>query len=95
MCARVGVVPPGASQPGLFFQQHNVVDASLLQLDSHAKTRHACTQDHHLVLGNALTRARQVRVHEGDQPRDGFIGALEHTTVQLEDMPAPLCDLAA
>ena len=50
MRAGVGVVPPGAAQAGLLFDNHEVVHARALQADGHAQPGHASAQDHDLML---------------------------------------------
>jgi hypothetical protein len=96
MRAGVGVVPPGAAQAGLLFNDHEVMDACALQPNGHAQARHARTQDHHLVLGGHGRRGGGQRPE--DEPGhavDGGVGAGQGIGVQLKHMPAMCRDLAA
>ena len=95
--AGVGVVPPGAAQAVLLFQDHEVMGTGALELDRSAQPRHARAEDHHLVVG-CLRRGGgrgQWRHHEARNALDGLVGTAQHAAVGLEHMPAPGGDLAA
>ena len=99
MGARIGVVPPGAAESVLLFEDHEVVDAGALELDRRAQPRHAGAEDHHLVVRRGRPGCsgghRQRLHHEAGDSLDRLVGAAQHAAVGLEHMPAVCGDLAA
>ena len=99
VCAGVGVVPPGATQPGLLLQDHEVVDARALELDARTQARHACAEDHHLVIGGARGRVcadcRECGHRETCDALNRLVGTAQHAAMGLEHMPSSGGDFTA
>ena len=91
----IGVVPPGAAEPRLLFEDDEIVDAGALELHGHAQTGHAGAEDDHLVpRGDRRRGVGQRPVREARDACDGRVGAGQRAAMHLEHMPAPLGDVA-